>query len=230
MLACEYVNSTVSSGSALVRDLRTWHGGAPNNSTVTRFLPNIEAVSQQYIAHLEQCITAPTPSHHFTKLIFRLIRVQMPEPLQELPFSITSARMHQRQRSSTAHLTSSQKSQLLSGGISRAISGGISREISSFSSQCARFSLQFLLKSFAMLAHTVARSHVQVVPTPPSKHSWQLMGHGAPWTPPFYSGTCDIGFNVVRSELRASPSRPARVSLSTRAQKDSGRTGEKINA
>ena len=54
MLACEYVNSTVSSGSALVRDLRTWHGGAPNNSTVTRFLPNIEAVSQQYIAHLEQ--------------------------------------------------------------------------------------------------------------------------------------------------------------------------------
>eukprot|EP00928_Gymnodinium_smaydae_P096071 TRINITY_DN8408_c0_g1_i1.p1 TRINITY_DN8408_c0_g1~~TRINITY_DN8408_c0_g1_i1.p1 ORF type:complete len:469 (-),score=58.38 TRINITY_DN8408_c0_g1_i1:54-1274(-) len=44
-------------GSALIRDLRTWHGGTPNVTDRTRFLPNVELVSEQYASHLQAMAT-----------------------------------------------------------------------------------------------------------------------------------------------------------------------------
>ena len=39
-------------GAAIIRDLRLYHGGTPNLSGATRFLPSIELVSTEYWAHL----------------------------------------------------------------------------------------------------------------------------------------------------------------------------------
>lgn len=36
-------------GAGIFRDLRTWHGGTPNYSSTTRFLPSVEAVSGGYL-------------------------------------------------------------------------------------------------------------------------------------------------------------------------------------
>jgi len=35
-------------GTALIRDFRLWHGGTPNQTSETRFLPNVELVSAAY--------------------------------------------------------------------------------------------------------------------------------------------------------------------------------------
>merc|ERR550514_200168 len=40
-------------GTAVVRDLRVWHGGTPNVRAITRFLPNVEVVSEDYAAYIE---------------------------------------------------------------------------------------------------------------------------------------------------------------------------------
>jgi hypothetical protein len=40
-------------GSALIRDLRVWHGGTPNVLAETRFLPNVELVSAGYAEFLD---------------------------------------------------------------------------------------------------------------------------------------------------------------------------------
>jgi len=42
--------SPLPRGAAIFRDLRTWHGGTPNLSDETRFLPSIEAVSKAFFA------------------------------------------------------------------------------------------------------------------------------------------------------------------------------------
>ena len=36
-------------GAGIVRDIRTWHGGTPNRSPTTRFLPSVEVVSGRYL-------------------------------------------------------------------------------------------------------------------------------------------------------------------------------------
>ena len=36
-------------GAGIFRDLRTWHGGTPNQSPTTRFLPSVEVVSGRYL-------------------------------------------------------------------------------------------------------------------------------------------------------------------------------------
>jgi len=41
-------------GSALLRDLRVWHGGTPNWSSSTRFLPCIELMHKPYAAHCDR--------------------------------------------------------------------------------------------------------------------------------------------------------------------------------
>merc|ERR1712232_156691 len=40
-------------GSALIRDLRVWHGGTPNFSARTRFLPGIEFMDKSYASHCD---------------------------------------------------------------------------------------------------------------------------------------------------------------------------------
>ena len=42
----------LSSGAAIIRDLRLWHGGTPNTSLNTRFLPSVEIMSVRYSAYV----------------------------------------------------------------------------------------------------------------------------------------------------------------------------------
>eukprot|EP00435_Cladocopium_sp_Y103_P069522 s627_g33.t1 len=39
-------------GAAIIRDLRLWHGGTPNSSNETRFLPSVEVMSLKYSQYI----------------------------------------------------------------------------------------------------------------------------------------------------------------------------------
>ncbi|CAE8627771.1 unnamed protein product [Polarella glacialis] len=40
-------------GAAILRDLRVWHGGTPNLTPETRFLPNVELLSPKYATYID---------------------------------------------------------------------------------------------------------------------------------------------------------------------------------
>jgi len=70
----------VLAGSALIRDVRTHHGGTPNFTTKTRFLPSIELVSmefQEWQGHRQDIFPAP-------KTLPRRFYDELPPSLQKL--------------------------------------------------------------------------------------------------------------------------------------------------
>merc|ERR1711953_1571505 len=60
----------LSVGDVIIRDARLWHGGTPNLSNETRFLPNIELASASFSEVLisRKELWAVLPHHLFSKL------------------------------------------------------------------------------------------------------------------------------------------------------------------
>ena len=70
----------LEAGSALVRDIRVWHGGCPNGSGQPRFLPALEVMSQRYFQWQQRASNA---SRHGRPLLPRTLYERLPANVQE---------------------------------------------------------------------------------------------------------------------------------------------------
>lgn len=80
----------LESGTAIIRDVRLWHGGTPNWSSETRFLPNLEFYSVGYAEHSRSLVKPGFESRFSKPSLPRELFMELPEEIQALACDIVS--------------------------------------------------------------------------------------------------------------------------------------------